>query len=81
MTTPTTQLQTDLEPIEDWERDCLMTVETFANSVKNGRFIDYDGFGELATETHKLGGEVIPSSFNLERAKAKGATHVVWYNR
>lgn len=52
----------------------------FLENVRAGEFIDYDGFGELATETRVSKILVKPSTVDKIR-RPKWATHVVWYNR
>ena len=58
----------------------LLTLEEFEDMIKCGGFIDYDGFGELATETHVSNIRVYPSSFDRSKVDPK-FTHVCWYNR
>lgn len=66
-----------LRPIEGGH---LLTWEQFVESVRAGNFIDYDGFGELATETEVSRAVVKPSTVDRIR-RPKWATHVVWYNK
>jgi len=68
------------------EDDHVMTREEFIGCVECGDFIDYDGFGEFATETEKLDlGQdawLWPSMLDNPKFKwPEWATHVVWYNR
>ena len=60
--------------------DDVFTIEDFASCVDDGMFIDYDGFGYLATNYRKSDILVKPSSFH-KMPMPKWATHVVWYNR
>lgn len=70
----------DLRPID--EDDDHMTMETFLANVRCGAFIDYDGFGELATATEVSSITVSPSEAKpLDWKPPEWATHVVWYNR
>jgi hypothetical protein len=58
--------------------DDVYTVEEFLTHVKNGQFIDSDGFGHPVKE--KLADPqwfIRPSELNIP----EDATHVVWYNK
>ncbi len=57
-----------------------MTIQEFRNCCKSGLFIDYDGFGYLATKDSESNIEIRPS--NLKKLKIpKWTTHVMWYNK
>jgi hypothetical protein len=57
-----------------------MTLEVFINACKSGGFIDYDGYGQYATET-KMSNEIVcPSDIESGNINEK-YTHVVWFNR
>jgi len=60
-----------------------MPVSTFLEYVLSGGFIDDDGFGEWATETHYLPGKWIHPSDMMNNRKPipSWATHVMWYNK
>lgn len=59
----------DLIPLQEWLED-----------VEGGGFIDYDGHGELATETETSNIMICPSEAeNYEFPE--WATHIMWYNR
>lgn len=65
-------------PEEEW-RD-LMTREAFDIAVKQGAFIDYDGFGYPSNGTmmdHRI--HLLPS--NYQTRIPEDATHVCWFNR
>jgi hypothetical protein len=66
---------------EEDKMDCLIKIEEFIKCVDIGFFIDYDGFGYLATETHQSDIRVYPSSIKEEASNQAWATHIVWYNR
>lgn len=57
-----------------------MPLSEWLGSVECGGFIDYDGSGELATETHCSNVRISPSQVDLFTFP-KWATHIVWYNR
>lgn len=75
-------ISTKLEPLDDIGRH--MTMENFLECVKTGAFIDYDGYGVLATATHQ-GGEtkqkIRPSDIKKGKNPDPYWTHVMWYNR
>jgi hypothetical protein len=57
-----------------------MTMEYFKSCCEFGLFIDYDGFGEYATEDLVSNKKIRPSDLKTGRLLC-GFTHVVWYNR
>ena len=59
----------DLMPKEEWIANC-----------EAGGFIDYDGYGYLATE-HSMSNIVIVPSDLLDQEISDWWTHVVWFNR
>lgn len=65
------------------EDDDLYTLDEFEDMVKRGSLIDYDGFGDYATNKRKYakGQRVTPTNFDKNAALLSGFTHVVWYNR
>jgi hypothetical protein len=59
-----------------------MLLEEFVRSVKSNFFIDYDGFGKLATATEMSEEIVYPSNLmKLDFKFPDWVTHVVWFNR
>lgn len=70
-----------MEPHPTWGD--VMPIDEWMDCVRSGGFIDYDGYGNFATETKYLPcHNVYPSM-----VKKPGfifpawATHIVWYNR
>lgn len=64
--------------LNDDDLEYMMTLKEFIESVKNGGFVDSDGFGFYATETHHDDSVfVYPSMINIT---PKGVTHILWYN-
>jgi hypothetical protein len=57
-----------------------MPMADWLSCVRSGGFIDYDGYGHLATATNKSENVVRPSDVKLY-TMPEWATHVVWYNR
>ena len=64
---------------KEWKGD-LLTMEKFIDVVKNGGFIDDDGWGYYATETTKSDIVVYPSDIK-EGLYRNDFTHVIWVNR
>lgn len=59
-----------------------MTLEEWISNVKCGGFIDYDGFGYLATETQESNIVIHPSDLQyMEGLFDPKFTHVMWYNK
>lgn len=58
----------------------IYTLEEFIKMCEVGGFIDYDGFGNYATESAKSDIEVIPSDIK-EKIYRTDFTHVIWFNR
>ena len=61
------------------DEDDVYTVEEFKEQVKNGSFIDYDGFGHPVKD-RKADRSIDIKPSRLERIP-KDTTHIVWYNR
>lgn len=65
----------------------IIPIGEFIECVEAGVFIDYDGFGNLGTETHESDyHDVCPSDIgyvlaNLTDEERETFTHVHWYNR
>lgn len=57
-----------------------MSWDDFVSHVRGGTLIDYDGVGELATETGVSHTCIVPSEVEGYK-KPRWATHVVWYNK
>lgn len=54
----------------------LMTKEVWLGCVKNGMFVDYDGFGDMIDEDMNFLGSIHPS----QAEKFQGA-YILWYNK
>jgi len=67
------------EPIPDYGQ--LMPLEEFRQACIDGFFIDYDGYGELCTETEALGEYISPSEVLANRTIPIESTQVNWYNK
>ena len=64
----------------EFELECLMPLQEFIDCVECGAFIDYDGFGELATATHCSEIEIYPSEVKVTQWP-EWCTHIAWYNK
>ena len=71
-----------LRPHDDFTRECLMTWDEYVKGVQCNAFIDYDGWGELATEHEVSDVSILPSTTPKSgKAPYPWVTHVVWYNK
>jgi len=59
----------------------LIPLEEFIEDVKSGTFIDYDGFGEMATENETSGVSIKPSQIHKGYNFPEWCTHILWFNR
>jgi hypothetical protein len=60
----------------------LMPVTEWLASVRQGGFIDYDGYGSLATEQYTCPVNISPSDITVFHVTIPAwATHIAWYNR
>lgn len=64
---------------KEWKGD-LYTLEKFISMVRNGGFIDDDGWGYYATETTKSDINIYPSDIS-ENIYRTDFTHIIWFNR
>ena len=71
----------EFKPIDP--ADCLKTMEEWIANVEAGGFIDYDGFGLLATTTTESNIDVKPSQVKDGKLPnlPEWATHVLWFNK
>lgn len=56
----------------------VMTVEEYLENVKNGGFIDYDGYG-YAVKGDKMSDKI--KVWPSDETVPHGATHIAWFNR
>lgn len=74
--------------LDDLDRECLMTVEAYLESVESGGFIDDDGWGFPVKDGRKAvgdDGKGIVGDYGLRPSEGTSklpadASHVVWYN-
>lgn len=59
----------------------LMPLDDFKDACESGMFIDYDGFGELATEDKTSKIYITPSMLRTGFKIPGWCTHVLWFNR
>ena len=63
-------------------RGALMTRDEWLESVRDGSFIDYDGYGSMLTEEGKfIGGNIRPSSALKTLTLHPNTAYILWYNR
>jgi hypothetical protein len=94
MMPPTTLTENSCVATKNWEIDMgkkfkmephpdygdLFTMEEWKGCVMSGLFIDYDGFGNYATETEMSDIVVKPS--DLAKGEVDESwSHVMWFNR
>jgi len=73
----------EMKPVNPDNGD-LMTIEEFAENVRDRMLIDYDGHGEWATATHVTNIKIWPSMYQdwpFPPKTEPPITHVMWYNR
>lgn len=71
----------DMTPLTKFEKSCLMPIEEWLDGVRTSFFIDYDGYGDLATATHVSNVTWRPSMVSGVNKPPKWATHICWYNK
>lgn len=58
----------------------VMSLEDFVESVKNGDFIDYDGYGHYVRGDKESDVTIIPSDVIANKIRTDFDT-IIWYNR
>jgi hypothetical protein len=58
----------------------VMSLKTFLSCVKDGGFIDYDGFGHYIKDGQETNIEIYPSDYHHNSIRYEFDT-IVWYNR
>lgn len=64
---------------KEWKGE-LYTLEKFISMVRNGGFIDDDGWGYYATDMTKSDINIYPSDIS-ENIYRTDFTHIIWFNR
>ena len=68
-------------PFPDYlEEDKIMPLQDWLKAVEHGSFIDYDGFGELATKDQVSNIKISPSDAKIFKFP-DWCTHIAWYNK
>lgn len=67
-----------ITPIPDYGD--VMPLREFLESVRDGMFIDYDGFG-YPVKDDKMDDDIRIYPSNVVHVWPKDATHIVWFNR
>lgn len=71
----------ECEPLdEEGNGDDVMTLEDYLDCVKNGSFIDYDGYGHPVKDNKQ------DTQFDIFPSEGRNhipldATHIVWFNK
>jgi hypothetical protein len=60
--------------------DCVMSLKEFISQVKNGMFIDYDGWGYYVKDGKRTNVQILPSDIKY-RAIRKEFDTIVWFNK
>lgn len=68
-----------LKPLNDFDRECIMSIEEFIELVETGFITDYDGSGYYSDGEYRYGSVDFYLSF-LKNA-AKKYKYVCWYNK
>lgn len=64
------------------DEDDVYTITEWLNHVKEGSFIDYDGFGYLVKDKKADPRQIIkPSMVKKGEFNPHDATHIIWFNR
>lgn len=69
----------ELKDLLPWEKDCVIELEEFIESCKDGDFIDDDGYGHPLLNG-KVNDKIEVNPSDLSNIPA-GTTHIVWYNK
>lgn len=68
-----------LKPLNDFDRECMMSIEEFIELVEIGSITDYDGSGKYSDGEYRYDSVDFHPSF-LKNA-AKKYKYVCWYNK
>ena len=69
-----------MRPLEEWEKECLMTIEEFKECCEYGSITEDDGSGKYAMENEVSNIDASPIAF-VEGRIIPRFTHVCWYNK
>ena len=70
----------EMKPLDDLDRECLMTIGKFRDCCKFCAITGSDGIGYYATDKEVSNIEAIPSAFVNGQIRTD-FTHVCWYNK
>jgi hypothetical protein len=69
-----------MEPLSDFDRDCLMTIEEFRGCCECYAITGSDGIGYYATDKEVSNIDAMPEAFVSGNIRPD-FTHVCWYNK
>jgi hypothetical protein len=69
-----------MKRLSDYKFGDLFILEDFLDCVKQGSFIDYDGYGYSVSEAGDVLNET-PIYPSQTHKIPKGTTHILWFNR
>jgi len=68
--------------LEEWDGNGnKMSIKEWVRGVKDGGFIDYDGYGYYSVDGKKSNKVVYPSGLGKFKIRDKEFTDIIWYNR
>ena len=70
----------EMKPMDDLDKECLMTIKEFKSHCKYGGIMDSDGIGYYATDNEVSNIEASPRAF-VNGIIRSDFTHVCWYNK
>lgn len=68
-----------IKPLDDFDRECIMSIEEFMESVETGCITDYDGSGNYSDGEYRYGRVDFHPGFLKNTAKKY--KYVCWYNK
>ena len=70
----------EMKPMDDLDKECLMTINEFKSHCRYGGIMDSDGIGYYATDKEVSNIEARPSAF-VDGIIRSDFTYVCWYNK
>lgn len=70
----------EMKPMDDLDKECLMTIKEFKSHCRYGGIMDSDGIGYYATDNEVSNIEASPRAF-VNGIIRSDFTHVCWYNK
>lgn len=70
----------EMKPMDDLDKECLMTINEFKSHCRYGGIMDSDGVGYYATDKEVSNIEASPRAF-VDGIIRPDFTYVCWYNK